>query len=94
MDLEPLDTSSIRRSPPEVEVLLDDLFQTTRALGQDLDLLADLIRQPDHRFANMARWRTLISQLCVLDALLIDAIRHAKRCCTLYQPGSAASKPR
>lgn len=90
MDLDPLDSASLRRSPPEVALLLDDLFQTAHVLSQDLDLLAELVNDPDHGFANTTRWKTLVSELCVLDALLIDATRHAKRGCAMYQAWPAA----
>jgi hypothetical protein len=85
MGLEPLDTTSVRQSPPEVALLLDDLFQAAHTLSRELDLLAELMNHPDHRFATATRWRTLISELCVLDGLLIDATRHAKRCCAMHQ---------
>lgn len=91
MDLDPLPPKTVpcigpaSQSPPEVTLLLDDLFQTSKVLERDLDMLARLVRHPDHRFADSACWKTLVSQLCVLDALLIDATWHAKRCSALYQ---------
>jgi hypothetical protein len=85
MSLEPLDSTSLSQSPPEVALLLDDLFQTTQVLSHDLDLLAELVAHPDHRVAHTARWKRLIAELCVLDALLIDATRHAKRCYAMHQ---------
>lgn len=85
MGLEPLDTTSVCQSPPEVALLLDDLFQAKHVLSQQLGLLAELRNDPDHRFASATRWKALIAELCVLDALLIDATRHAKRCCAMHE---------
>lgn len=81
----PPGTTSVTRSPPGVAVLLDDLFQTSHVLGKELEVLAALVRHPEHRLAETTRWKTLTSELCVLDALLIDAARQVKHCCALYQ---------
>lgn len=88
-DSPPPRNASVTQSPPEVTLLLDDLFQTSHVLGQELDVLAALVRHPDYRLAETARWKNLVSELCVLDALLIDAARHVKHCCALYQSPAA-----